>query len=202
MSRDFKHDYKQGYNLDIRPGESDLSYYRRLAKVADQRLVRLEKLKNEPHFENVDKYAYARAMRDIESYGGGKRFNVKPPEDRREFNEKISDMIRFIQSPTSTKKGIVDVYKKRADTINQKYKDEGLNLTWQQLADMFDSGQFDKISSQYGSDTIFVAIGKVQKSGKQIKQALKGNKKIKGSPEDQAVKDIVKNKELLNIITK
>ena len=32
------------YNLDYKPGESDLEYYHRLAKVADQRLVRLEEL--------------------------------------------------------------------------------------------------------------------------------------------------------------
>ena len=32
------------YNLDYKPGETDLQYYKRLAKVADQRLVRLEEL--------------------------------------------------------------------------------------------------------------------------------------------------------------
>lgn len=56
-ARSTKHEYKSAEryksNIEQRAGESDLEYYTRLAKQADQRLVRLEKLANEPGFENV-----------------------------------------------------------------------------------------------------------------------------------------------------
>lgn len=168
------HEYKstQRYDFDIRPGETDLEYYRRLAKTADQRLVRLETLRHEKGFESVDKFAYARAMRDIEVYGGGKRFNTKPPEARSLFNEKISDMLRFLQSPTSTKGGIIEVYKKRADTLNEKYKASGLNVTWQDIANLHDSGLLTAAKMAMGSDTTWMAIGQVENNAEKIKEVL------------------------------
>ena len=83
-SKGYKHEYKtRAYNVDYKPGESDLQYYKRLAKVADQRLVRLEELAGlregkpgVPGYEAVTQYAYAKAMRDLELYGGG---TVSPP---------------------------------------------------------------------------------------------------------------------------
>ena len=179
MARQRVHEYKstQRYDFDIRPGETDLEYYRRLAKTADQRLVRLEKLKREPGFESVDKFAYARAMRDIEVYGGGKRFNTKPPEARSLFNEKIADMLRFLQSPTSTKGGIIDVYQKRADTLNEKYKAAGLNVTWQDIANLHDSGLLTAAKMAMGSDTTWIAIGQVENNAEKIKQVLKEGQK-------------------------
>lgn len=196
----FEHEYTQSYDLDIRPGETDLQYYRRLAKVADQRLVRLEALRHQPHFKNVDKFAYARAMRDIESYGGKNRWNTKPPESERLLKEKISDIIRFIESPTSNKKGIVEVLKKRADTINGNLKLEGSNrLTWQDLANLVESGVLDQLKSSYGSETAFAAIGKVKRSNKDALKIIAENKnKVKGSPEDEAVRDILHNRGLTN----
>ena len=179
MARQRVHEYKstQRYDFDIRPGETDLEYYRRLAKTADQRLVRLEKLKNEPGFESVDKFAYARAMRDIEVYGGGKRFNTKPPEAPSLFNEKIADMLRFLQSPTSTKGGIIEVYQKRADTLNEKYKASGLNVTWQDIANLHDSGLLTAAKMAMGSDTTWIAIGQVENNAKKIKEVLKEGQK-------------------------
>lgn len=219
MAKSLKHEYKstQNYDFDIRPGETDLEYYRRLAKTADQRLVRLEKLKSEPHFENVDKYAYARAMRDIEVWGGGRRFNTKPPEDRRQFNEKISDMLRFLRSPTSTKGGIKEVYQKRVDTLNKKYN---LNMTWQQFADITESKELDSFMGGYASDTVFRAIGKVQRNRGEIQKALdkqkengKGDEEelkeqlqesgvLTDSPLDKGVQYILDNPDLLEMVLK
>lgn len=184
MARKFEHEYKitpRPYDYNIKPGETDLDYYRRLAKTADERLVRLEKLKNEPGFESVEKFAYARAMRDIEVYGGGKRFNTKPPEDRRQLTEKISDILRFLQSPTSTKYGIKEVYQKRAETLNNKYPGSGLNVTWQDIAELHDSGLLDAAKMAMGSDTMWVSIGQVERNADKIKELLKeGQKNKKG----------------------
>ena len=179
-----KYEYKAAglYDIEQRDGETDMQYYTRLAKAADQRMVRLEKLEGEPGFENVTKYAYARAQRDLESYGksGDKlRFNTKAPEDRRLFREKIMDMRAFLSSPTSTKKGIIEVYKKKADSINKIY---GTNFTWQDLADLFGSGDADKLFKEYGSKTVLHAIGWLQQGKEDIKKKVEsnGNKKGKG----------------------
>ena len=173
------HEYKstQRYDFDIRPGETDLQYYRRLAKTADQRLVRLEALRHEEGFESVDKFAYARAMRDIEVYGGGKRFNTAPPENRSSMNAKIKDMLRFLQSPTSTKSGIIEVYQKRADTLNARYKDHGLSVTWQDIAKLHDSGMLTTAKMALGSDTTWITIGKIEQNADKIKEVLKEGQK-------------------------
>lgn len=189
-----KYEYKasQRYDIESRPGESDLEYYRRLAKAADQRLVRLEKLAEEPGFEAVKKYAYARAMRDIESYGGEGdklRFNTKPPEDRRLFREKIMDMRAFLSSPTSTKAGIIETYKKKVDSINAKF---GTNYTWQQLADFFASGDADRLFKEYGSDTVMRAIGKIQKTQEEVKEGIEKNpNRHKDTPVDEVARKIM-----------
>ena len=41
--------------------------YRKLAKRADQRLVRLERYAQQPKYSNVTQFAYKKAMRDIRS---------------------------------------------------------------------------------------------------------------------------------------
>lgn len=144
-------------NYDRRPGETNLEWYRRIAKVADQRLVRLEKLAQDEHFKNVEKWAYAGALNDIHRWSGdnAKRFNTAPPKDDRELLSKIKDIQSFIEKPTSSKRGIVEIYKKRADSINKK---QGTKFTWQQIATYFESGLADKSDKQLGSATTALSI--------------------------------------------
>lgn len=167
-------------NLDMNPGESKLQYYRRLAKAADQRMVRLEQLSTQKGFSGVTKYAYRKAVYDINIYRQDDdalpRWNTKPPEVNQLLNEKIQSMIRFLQSPTSTKKGIVDTYKRRADTINKNY---GTNMTWQELADYFQKGIADKLTQEFGSKTALVAIGRIQRAKRDLIKGVKDNKSVK-----------------------
>lgn len=169
------------YDLSYKPGEDALQYYRRLAKVADQRLVRLEKLAETPNFENVTAYAYARAQRDISRYTeGGHRFNTKPPLNQdgtvntRLLNEKIADIKTFISSVSSTKAGIISTYQKRAKTLNDKY---GTAYSWEDLADYFQSGDFEKHKKDYGSETIFKALGKIKRAENKVLNDIDNNTK-------------------------
>ena len=168
------------YDLSYKPGEDALQYYRRLAKVADQRLVRLEKLAETPNFENVTAYAYARAQRDISRYTEGHRFNTKPPLNKdgtvntRLLNEKIADIKTFISSVSSTKVGIISTYQKRAKTLNDKY---GTAYSWEDLADYFQSGDFEKHKKDYGSETIFKALGKIKRAENKVLQDIDNNNK-------------------------
>lgn len=177
--RKYEHDYKsiESYDIEQREGETDMQYYRRLAKVADQRLVRLEALSYEKGFKGVRKMAYARAMQDLKIFGGGKRFNTAPVKDaegkidRRLFNEKIMAMRYFIQSPTSTRTGIIETYQKRAEELN---KNHGTNFTWKDLADYFGKKQNEKLMSatSAGSKTVLLAIGKITTLTKDLREKL------------------------------
>lgn len=145
------------YSAERKPNETNLQWYKRIAKVADQRLVRLEKLSRDKHFKNVEKWAYSNAMNDIKRWSGDKarRFNTKPPTDNRELLSKIKDIKSFIEKPTSSKRGIINVYKKRADSINKK---QGTKFTWQQIATYFESGLADKSDKVLGSATTGLTI--------------------------------------------
>ena len=160
-----------GYDVGQKPGETLEHYYRRLAKTADQRLVRLEKYEQDPNFKTATQWAYAKAIRDIKKWQipGEKvkqyRFNTKPPTDPEDLLAKINDIKTFIESPTSTKKGITEVYKKRADTVNKKY---GTSFTWQQLAKYYTSGQSEIWDAKFGSKTALRTIGELQKNKKKV----------------------------------
>ena len=182
----------KSYNLDYKPGEDALQYYKRLAKVADQRLVRLEQLSTQKGYENVTAYAYARAQYDIGRYTEGKhRFNTKPPlnsdgtVNTKMLNEKIADIKTFLSSASSTKAGITTVYEKRAKTINKKY---GTQYTWQDLADLFKSGDFEKFYNKWDSDTIMKALAKIKRAESKVLGEIDKNAKVNSS--DQAVTDV------------
>lgn len=145
------------FSTERKIGETNIQWYKRIAKVADQRLVRLEKLSQEEHYKNVEKWAYAKAMKDIARWSGDKatRFNTKAPADNKELLSKIKDIKSFIEKPTSNKRDIVNIYKKRANTINKKQE---TNFTWQQIATYFESGLSDKSDKALGSATTGLAI--------------------------------------------
>lgn len=141
-----------------------MTEYRRLSKRADQRLVRLEKLaeSDDTNYQGVLSYSYKKAAQDAKKWGSTgerPRFNVKPPETAGEIKAKIKDIEAFLESPTSTKKGITDVYKKRADTFNKRFGKKGDRpVTWQELANYYKSDQAKALDKRYGSKTIARAV--------------------------------------------
>lgn len=151
---------KQSYNDLVKE-------YRKLAKRADQRLVRLEKLSNEKNFKQVKQWAYKNAVADAIHWGANPnkpRFNIEPPKtgsgkiNVMQLKAKIQDMKTFLDKPTSTKAGIVNIYKKKADTLNAKYADYGLNLSWSDIGDFFESKLYKKLDSSLTSGTRIKAI--------------------------------------------
>lgn len=175
------------YNTAQRPGESMEHYYRRLAKAADQRLVRLEGYAHDEHFKNVTEWAYARAQKDISKWSGSgaNRFNTAPPETPQQLQSKIEDIKTFLESATSTKQGIIDIYKRRADTFNET---NGTSFTWHDLATFFERGGNELLDTQYGSETRFRAVGAIQKADpKKIREAIEEGsaKHLKLSDDDE-----------------
>ena len=162
------------------------TYYKQIAKRADQRLVELEKLSKQTGYKEVTKYAYRKAMYDIKRWSGesGKmRFNRKAPETTRALLSKIHDIEDFLSSATSTKKGINTVYKKRADTLNKKY---GTNFTWRSLANFVESKTFEKLSKKYGSDIVMRIIATLHNFD--VNDIKSGNIKV----DDEVLNDVIR----------
>lgn len=157
-------------NINIRVDETLEQYYRRIAKQADQRLVRLEKLAAQGgYYKGVKEWAYARASYDITQKWGGNpenpRFNTKPPENTNELKAKINDIQDFLQMKTSTKAGIKEAYKKKADSFNENF---GTDVSWEDWADYLDRfgvSLYDK----YGSAVMNRVIKTVQSMAKNDK---------------------------------
>lgn len=147
--------------------------YRKLAKRADQRLVRLEKLSTQKDFKQVKQWAYKNAVTDALEWGASPdkpRFNIKPPSSTISLKAKIQDIKNFLEKPTSTRSGIIDVYEQKAQTLNEKYKDYGLNLNWSDVGTFFESSLYKKLSKKYSSGTVIRAIATIKKNeGKVIK---------------------------------
>lgn len=161
--------------------------YRKLAKQADQRLVRLEAYQHDKNFKTATLWAYPRAMTFIERWSGpgATRFNTKPPERDQDLVKKIADIKSFLNMKSSTKQGIIEFYKKKAASIN---KDHQTNFTWQQIGELFeDGGAWDTLREEsFGSDTIFDTIGNYEANkDKIVKQILDEiNKIARFSPND------------------
>ena len=96
-------------------------------------------------------------------------------------------------SPSSTKAGIKKTFINKAKTINTKYN---TNFTGEQLADFFSRGDWDKLYKDYGSDTIFIAIGKIQKMDDNIKNGLDAMEGLTSGPEDEAALQILRQRNL------
>lgn len=169
--------------------------YKTLAKSADQRLVRLESYQHDKNFKPATKWAYARAMHDINQWSGAEatRFNTAPPASKTDLISKIQDIKHFLESPTSTKKGIIDVYKKRADTINKNNKNTPgwKDLTWKDLAQYFDSAANDKLDAKYGSKTAIKIFAAIKKRQKEIVKDITEKKDIHIKVEDELLEDMV-----------
>ena len=185
-------------NLDYKPGETDKQFYIRLAKATDQRLIRIEDLSGlrgappVPGYEYAYKYAYRKALEALPE--GQIRFNATIPEPGTfEWRERVNAMRNFLSAPSSTKTGIKKTFINKAKTINEKY---GTNFTGEQLAEFFSKGDWDKLYKDYGSDTIFVAIGKIQQIDDKLKKGLENIKDISSGPEDEAALQILRQRNL------
>ena len=178
------------YTVD--PAKDLASEYRRLAKAADQRLVRIEGYRHEKGYEAVDKYAYNVAMRNIRQYSGegAKRFHTKMPDNPQTLEKKINDMLLFLNSPTSTKQGIKKVYQAKADTFNEMYD---ADFTWQELSLLYNSKLWAKIDSM-PYRTVLHAMGKLSKESKKQKDEILAELKKEGKNANVKLSDEDTNK--------
>lgn len=157
--------------------------YHKLAKAADRKLRQLNDLAEEEGFKDATNWAYARAMQDIEHrWGEGEnRFDKRLPKDWKTTSmiAAINEVKTFLASPTSSKRGIINVYKKRIETLKKRKNEKGeliypgLNITWQQAAKLFENSTFDKLVAKYGSDETWIQLTKRMKKTRELMKAIK-----------------------------
>lgn len=141
-----------------------LGDYEKIRRMANDRLRNIENVKETREgLENVLKYAYKRAVHDL---NGATRFPSKNTIENLNYNAvlgKLNAMRRFLRSETSTLRGIQATYKRSANAFNKKY---GTSFTTSDLAKFFnkDTGLYEKIknSTDYGSETIMLAIAEIK----------------------------------------
>jgi len=171
--------------------EKELKAYRKEAKRANQRMLRLERYSDptsdmyRPIAKEVKKFAYKVAQRDLKALAGEEatRFkeNYKLPtdsDDAKKLFKKIQQLRgvlhTFLSSASSTidpikkgkeivKPGLRNVYDKRTDTINSKFitKYGVEGFTPLELAKFFNSAKYEDMHDDYGSDRMFVVAATI-----------------------------------------
>ena len=153
--------------------------YKKLAKRADQRLVRLEQLSKQQRrgFEKILDWGYASAMRSIEHWSGkdANRFNRDMPELTRSLKAKISDIERFLHMISSSISRVKKSYRDRANKINDLY---GTKFTWEDLGKFFESERWEKLEEKYGSSTAILTVGEIQKNDEAILSSIENSSKL------------------------
>jgi hypothetical protein len=143
--------------------------YIRLAKLADDRIRILEDYSKRPEYEDILKFAYAKAMEDIAAYRGedAKRFKGGVPKEGNilTIQSRINDVLKFLNSPSSTITGINRIYSARAKKLNEKY---GMDLTWENMADFFENDLVRSTISEFASDTAMKMLGKYYRNKEEI----------------------------------
>lgn len=177
-------------------GESNVDYMRRLSGIANQRMRELETLSKKKGFKNIKKWAYANARDDIKRlwqktkkpWRFGTAVKKKDGKvDERHLQAEINALKRFLDSPTSTKTGILQVYNKRAETINNKF---GTDLSWEDIGKFWGSEAARRLNEKYDSDTIMNVLSELEDmSPDDIRKA--GDKDFRIS-EDDVLNDTVK----------
>ena len=154
--------------------EQLIKEYLKLAKRANKRLYNLEKLSKEDNFNIVTKWAYSRAQHDINIWNKGhKRFKTTGISELNSntISAMRNDIYNFLNSKTSTKKGILKYYKDKTDTFNKKYN---LNWNWQDMASFFENGglheKFEK--DGFASSTAIDILATVRNNPEQIKKVI------------------------------
>ena len=155
--------------------------YLKLADTADRRLRRLEEYASkDKSYEDILKFSYAKAMYDIEAQRGeGKnRFMGGVPKKGNilTIQSRINDVLKFLNSPSSTIEGINIIYGERARTINDIY---GLDLTAVDMGDFFENDFVQNAISTFASDTAMKVLGKYYRNKDEIDKLFKQYNKDK-----------------------
>ena len=207
QSQDYKKWLEQGKNRAVKAGIKRADYYAKqyadymqMAKLADQKARRLEKLANQDGWKNATRYAYARAQKDLKKWATKEkdiyRFSADVPTSISGLAAKQNDLEKFMYSSTSDKSSIKQIYVKMANTINLKYGRDPVtkkplegwtDLTWSDVTNYYAKAHDTKEGKKMGgSETQMAVLGRIKsleskdkkKQAKQIQEIVSGSKTL------------------------
>lgn len=180
-------DYTRARNERVKRLQKE---YRRNAKLANSRLSSLEKRGG-----GIKRFAYAGATHDTQAFFGKNRFSYKissmKPEDvsLRDLSMYNTAAKNFLEDVSSTYRGFQKVAQKRVDTIRTKY---GIELTTDQVQQMFEDEYFQRLSDAYGSTTALRMIGKLQIKSDDLKDMIEKAQKQHKAYGEETIKMAIK----------
>ena len=171
------------HKADIETYKIKYKEFKRIAHTADERLRQIrDNYSKRPNFENMINWAYRRAMKDIQSWSGedAHTFNRDVPRQQTEdftlkqLKAKINDIKSFLNMPTSTITGTIEVYQKRADSLNEN---NGTNFTWEELGTVFEDKE-NNTFYQKGGVSYVKAVSYLKDNEQALLQSLEDNSRL------------------------
>lgn len=132
---------------------------RQMSKTANQRLRQLEK----QGFTELNSYrkvlsnSQKMSIFDYTKKGEIKFSGKTKNKSYNQLEQEFSELQKFLTAKTSTISGIKKKYEKSTKTVNEKY---GVNLTTQQIGELFESEIIRKTSDRFGSDKVLSIISR------------------------------------------
>ena len=166
----------KGKNIDA--FKSELKEFQKLAKRADERLRNIrDNYSKRKGFENMINWAYKKAMRDIKHWSGNDATTFNQGASKLSLNQlraKKHDVEEFLNAPTSKISSTVDLYQRRADTINERY---GTNFSWEELGTVFEDKE-NNTFYQKGGISYVEAVGYMKDNEEALLQSLEDNSRV------------------------
>lgn len=166
----------KGKNIDA--FKSELKEFQKLAKRADERLRQIrDNYSKRKGFENMINWAYKKAMRDIKHWSGNDATTFNRGASKLSLNQlraKKHDVEEFLNAPTSLISSTVDLYQRRADTLNQRY---GTNFSWEELGTVFEDKENNDFY-QKGGISYVEAVGYMKDNEQALLQSLEDNSRL------------------------
>ena len=184
----------KGKNIDA--FKSELKEFQKLAKRADERLRQIkDNYSKRKGFENMINWAYKKAMRDIKHWSGNDATTFNQGASKLSLNQlraKKHDVEEFLNAPTSKISSTIDLYQRRADTINERY---GTNFSWEELGTVFEDKE-NNTFYQKGGISYVEAVGYMKDNEEALLQSLEDNSRVvikTGSRKaNQIARDLIK----------
>lgn len=145
MAKKQKSQYRKQLEAEVKP----------MLKEANMKLLNIEMLSKQEGFEEIKEFAYRNAMRDIKKLRGEEFKRFKMPANTHQLEKVKRSLESFLGATTSTKSGIISVYEKNAASLNSKF---GSNFTWQQMGSFLQSAGFEKMKSDFDSETAIIML--------------------------------------------
>lgn len=166
----------KGKNIDA--FKSELKEFQKLAKRADERLRQIrDNYSKRKGFENMINWAYKKAMRDIKHWSGNDATTFNQGASKLSLNQlraKKHDVEEFLNAPTSKISSTVDLYQRRADTINERY---GTNFSWEELGTVFEDKENNDFY-QKGGISYVEAVGYMKDNEEALLRSLEDNSRL------------------------